>query len=121
MTQTTIDRDTYLRAFALFTTACDLSRQYNVLREQLARVLGLPDRTELGWIDEAMWDEDGSASEFDKALEKDGFIVIDDTLIEAARSMVATLERANEAKDDPIFGDAADLIRQLAARPARSP
>lgn len=122
-TKTTITPDVRLAAFGLFTIA----RQHEVssikLHRALNRMLGR-DENYQERLSDLLWgftDGEVSAAEFDEALKCEGITVEPDPLAEEASGMIKALTEATEASTDPIFDDAADIIRKLLAELAARP
>ncbi len=67
-----IDRDTYLKALALFTIAHDHAQKAAEFCDQLAQVLGRKDWNDLDHIGDEVWNR-GSHWGFDEALKLAGF------------------------------------------------
>lgn len=71
MADKTIDRDTYLKAFALATLANDLSLREQEIRASICAQLGVTDAYH---IDDAVYDDKRlTVASFDEALKREGF------------------------------------------------
>jgi hypothetical protein len=113
---TTITRGTYFTALGLFTVAHEQIAKADACIAELEKLLGVPesDRLSSHFADEAY--SRGAAS-LDEALKRADYVVSETgfNLQQKATAMADALERSDEAKTDPIFNDAAAVIRELAA------
>lgn len=111
----TITPDDQLRAYAMLILAQQQYVECRKLERGACRILGLEHGFGGNTLSDLLYanDDEITMLAFEKALANEDITVAPDPLEDAALATIASLDRADDAKADPILTDAAAVIRQL--------